>query len=106
MLPHRESRSIPIVLRPSLPKGELPLWTPYVRGTLFPLNPLANETARFLWMLPSKKNDMSRKMLISFFFVEENRLSMNHLCQQSKEISERWLRLFLTRKSNAAFPFQ
>ena len=106
ILPHREDRSIPIVLRPSLPKGELPLWTPYVRGTLFPLNPLANETARFLWMLPSKKNDMSRKMLISFFFVEENRLSMNHLCQQSKEISERWLRLFLTRKSNPAFPFQ
>ena len=24
--------------------GELPLWTPLVRGTLFPLNPLANET--------------------------------------------------------------
>ncbi len=44
------------MLRPSLPKGELPLWTPYVRGTLFPLNPLANETARFLWMLPSEKN--------------------------------------------------
>ena len=23
---------------------ELPLWIPYVRGTLFPFNPLANET--------------------------------------------------------------
>ena len=32
ILPHRESRSIPIVLRPSLPKGELPLWTPLTKG--------------------------------------------------------------------------
>ena len=32
------------MLRPSLPKGEFPLWTPHVRGTLFPFNPLANET--------------------------------------------------------------
>ena len=44
ILPHRKSQSIPIVLRPSLPKGEFPLWTPHVRGTLFPFNPLANET--------------------------------------------------------------
>ena len=88
------------------PKGSFPSGHPMLEEHCSPLIPLPTKPIRFLWMLPSKKNDMSRKMLISFFFVEENRLSMNHLCQQSKEISERWLRLFLTRKSNAAFPFQ
>ena len=67
ILPHRESRSIPIVPRPSLPKGELPLWTPRVRGTLFPLISLATKPSGFIGCFPSEKNQHDNRDAHSAF---------------------------------------
>ena len=54
------------MLRLSLPKGELPLWTPYVRDTLFPLSPVPL-TVRFHRMLPhiERKKTKKRHLLVA-----------------------------------------
>ncbi len=53
--------------------GELPLWTPYVRGTLFPLNPLATKPPGFIGCFPTEKNSMRAVMLIPLFLCQRER---------------------------------
>lgn len=54
--------------------GELPLWTPLVRGTLFPLNPLAKGTNPVsLDASPQRKSRMKNAMLIPHFLCQSDR---------------------------------
>ena len=54
--------------------GELPLWTPYVRGTLFPLKPLAKKANPVsLDASQNRKSGMSDTVLILLFLCQRDR---------------------------------